>query len=75
MFPKVMRVHYIRIEVTWNQNSFYKSATASRAWPLPGAFLIPPALLGVADFIVKFGVFLEIGTQIQCIPRADKSDF
>jgi hypothetical protein len=28
----------------------YKSATASRAWPFPGAFLIPPALLVVADF-------------------------
>jgi hypothetical protein len=31
------------------KNSRRKSATASRAWPLPGAFLIPPALLVVAD--------------------------
>jgi len=31
-----------------------KSATSSRAWPWPlrGAFLIPPALLVVADFRV-----------------------
>ena len=30
----------------------YKSATTRRAWPLPEAFLIPPALLVVADFIM-----------------------
>ena len=32
-----------------NQNYFYQSATTSRAWPLKGALLIPPALLVVAD--------------------------
>ena len=57
VFPKVMRVRWVRIKVTWSQNSFYKSATTSRAWPRPlrGAFLIPPALLVVADFFKSKG--------------------
>jgi len=39
-----------------------KSATSSRARPLRGAFLIPPALLVVADFTQKKfnGIMLSI---------------
>jgi hypothetical protein len=33
--------------------TLYKSATTSRAWSLPGAFLIPSALLEVADLLSK----------------------
>jgi hypothetical protein len=49
MSPQFMRERTIRIKVSRSQNSLYKSATTSRAWPLPGAFFIPPALLVVAD--------------------------
>jgi len=49
MLRKFMRISSIRIKVSRRQNSLYKSATTSRAWPLPGAFLIPPALLVGAD--------------------------
>jgi hypothetical protein len=31
-----------------------KSATSSSAWPLPGAFLIPQALLLVADLLLLY---------------------
>jgi hypothetical protein len=31
-----------------------KSATSSRAWLLPGVFLLPPALLVVADLYKNF---------------------
>jgi hypothetical protein len=41
----------------------YKSAITSRAWfwPLPGVFLLPPALLVVADFcrrvdVIRMGI-------------------
>jgi hypothetical protein len=65
MFPKVMRVRYIRIKVTRSQNSFYKSATTSRVWPLPGTFLIPLALLVVADLVPIFPTgYLRVGFDV-----------
>jgi hypothetical protein len=51
ILSKVVMAHAISRKVTRSQNSFYKSAITSRAWlrPLPGVFLIPSALLVVAD--------------------------
>ena len=51
MLRKFMRVRSIRIKISRSQNYLYKSATTSRAWPLPGVFLIPPSLLVVADLL------------------------
>jgi len=68
ILSKVVTVHAIRRKVTWSQNSFYKSAITSRAWPqpIPGVFLIPSALLVVADLLWKMvgrqtaqGVYIE----------------
>jgi hypothetical protein len=45
-------LYYIQYHSTMqakNRSLHLKSATTSRAWPLPGAFLIPPALLVAAE--------------------------
>jgi hypothetical protein len=56
MLRKFSRASYRRLEVSQSQNSLDKSATTSRAWPLPGAFLITPALLLVADLNIVFSL-------------------
>jgi hypothetical protein len=48
-------------------------ATTSRAWPLPGAFLIPPALLVVAD-LLKVLYFKWVSKILSDVKSVDLPD-